>query len=352
MVTAPNLDTVDARLLNVLQRDFPLVRRPFSSIAAVLQISEEAVLERTARLKESGVLRQISMIFDSRALGYDSSLVASRVPDIAVARAVEAINAHPGVSHNYRREHDFNLWWTIAVPPGSVLSDHVDALHALSGAEVTRLMPTIRMFKIGVDFDMTGARESEQGERVAPARALDLPPLDAKDIALVRALQNDLPLDVEPFASGARAAGVNDEAFLESAKRFLEQGRARRFAAVLHHRHAGFTANGMSVWRVPEERIEECGEIMSGFAAVSHCYQRPTYPDWHYNLFGMLHARSREECERTAEAIADAIAVADHTLLFSTKEYKKVRVRYFEDDVAAWEHTHLADARSSASPSA
>lgn len=337
----PNLDPIDASLLNVLQREVPLGTRPFEELGKNLGISEADVLGRLERLKTSGVIRQISMIFDSRALGYDSSLVASKVPAASEKQAIAAINAHPGVSHNYRREHEFNIWWTIAVPPGSILSAHVDALHALSGATATRLMPTIRLFKIGVEFDMTGTGARGARSQVVAAHPDELPPLDQAEIALVRSLQDDLPLEPEPFAAAARASGVSVDAVLEAARRFIQQGRARRFAAVLHHRQAGFTANGMSVWQVPEDRIEECGEIMAGFSAVSHCYQRPTYPDWPFNLFGMLHARTRDECEGIAEAIADAINIADYGLLFSTEEFKKVRVRYFEDTFASWEKTHL-----------
>jgi DNA-binding Lrp family transcriptional regulator len=134
---------------------------------------------------------------------------------------------------------------------------------------------------------------------------------------------------------------------IETYQRFVDEGRCRRFAAVLHHRQAGFVANAMSVWKVPEDRIDDVGMQMAGFAAVSHCYQRPTYPDWPYNLFGMLHGRTKADCEEAAEAIARETSVTEHAMLYSTKEYKKVRVRYYTEDFFEWERRHLGNGAGS-----
>jgi DNA-binding Lrp family transcriptional regulator len=158
---------------------------------------------------------------------------------------------------------------------------------------------------------------------------------------MLRELQEDIALVAEPYARMAEHIGVTEDEVLQTAHRFVAEGRARRFAAVLYHRHAGFVANAMSVWKVPEDRIADVGMQMAGFAAVSHCYQRPTYPDWPYNLFGMLHGRTKEDCEVAAGAIARETGIDEHAMLYSTKEYKKVRVRYYTDEFFAWESKHL-----------
>jgi DNA-binding Lrp family transcriptional regulator len=284
------------------------------------------------------------MIFDTRALGYKSSLVASRAPDGKVDDVAHVINEHPGVSHNYRRDHEFNIWWTIAVPPESSLEDHVRTVHDLSGAESTRLMQTIRMFKIGVDLDMTGARPMDAKSTLPAykASAKAGQPLNEDEIAVLRELQEDIALIPSPYAAMAARLGIAESELIDVANRFVAEGRARRFAAVLYHRHAGFVANAMSVWKVPEDRIDDVGMRMAGFAAISHCYQRPTYPDWPYNLFGMLHGRTKEDCEAAADAIARETGVTEHAMLYSTKEYKKVRVRYYTDEFYSWESKHLA----------
>jgi len=342
-VKTRSLDQVDQQLLNVVQTDFPIESHPFRSLGERLGTSEGDVIDRLDALKADHIIRQISMIFDTRALGYQSSLVASRAPDGRVDECAAVINEHPGVSHNYRRDHEFNLWWTIAVPPTSSLEEHVNKVHELAGAESTRLMQTIRMFKIGVDLDMTGKRPMDAKSTLpaykASARAGT--PLEPLEIAMLRELQEDVALIPQPYASMAERIGVAEDELLEGAHRFVAEGRARRFAAVLHHRHAGFVANAMSVWKVPADRIDDVGLQMAGFAAVSHCYQRPTYPDWPYNLFGMLHGRTKDDCETAADAIARETGVDEHAMLYSTKEYKKVRVRYYTEDFFAWESAHL-----------
>ena len=339
------VDGTDQELLNLIQVDFPVAARPFAVLADRLGISEDDVLERLAALKEARIIRQISAIFDTRALGYKSSLVATRAPSDRVDEVAHVINGHPGVSHNYRRDHEFNIWWTIAVPPSSSLEDHAQTLHDLSGGEATRLMHTIRMFKIGVDLDMTGKRAADAKTTIPAYKASPKAgePLDDHEIALLRELQEDIALEPAPFASMAARLGITEEQVLEGAVRFVAEGRCRRFAAVLHHRQAGFVANAMSVWKVPEERIDEVGGMMAGFAAVSHCYQRPTYLDWPYNLFGMLHGRSKEECEASADAIARDTGISEHAMLYSTKEYRKVRVRYYTPEFFEWERTHLGN---------
>ncbi|HEX9712192.1 MAG TPA: AsnC family transcriptional regulator [Actinomycetota bacterium] len=337
------LDEIDQELLNLIQVAFPIEPRPFAFLADKLGTTEDEVIARLARLKQASIVRQISMIFDTRALGYRSSLIATRVPDGHIDQAAAIINEHPGVSHNYRRDHEFNLWWTIAVPPTSSLEDHVARVHDLAGGESTRIMHTIRMFKIGVDLDMTGRRRMDARSTI-PAyrtseRAGEL--LNPTEIAALRELQEDVELIPLPFAAMAERMGVTEDEVLGAAHAFIDEGRARRYAAVLYHRRAGFVANAMSVWEVPEDRIEEVGQTMAGFAAVSHCYQRPTYPDWPYNVFGMLHGRNKEDCETAARAIEVETGVTERRMLYSTKEYKKVRVRYYTDEFDRWEREHL-----------
>ncbi|MGH2725410.1 MAG: Lrp/AsnC family transcriptional regulator [Actinomycetota bacterium] len=339
------LDRTDQELLNLIQVDFPVESRPFDALAEKLSVDENEVIDRLSALKEAKIIRQISAIFDTRALGYKSSLVATRAPDNRVDEVAHVINDHPGVSHNYRRDHEFNIWWTVAVPPVSSLEDHVQAVHEIAGGESTRLLLTIRMFKIGVDLDMTGKRSADAKTKIPAYRHSPKAgeALDDGEIAILRELQEDIALEPAPFAGMAQRIGIAEQDLLDTAHRFVAEGRMRRFAAVLHHRQAGFVANAMSVWEVPEERIDEAGQTMAGFAAVSHCYQRPTYPDWPYNLFGMFHGRNKRECEDAADAIARETGVADHAMLYSTKEYKKVRVRYYAPEFFAWERAHLGN---------
>ena len=339
------LDRIDQELLNLVQVEFPVVPAPFATLGEALGVTADDVIERLGTLKKNKIIRQISAIFDTRALGYRSSLIATRAPVDRVDEVAAIISEHPGVSHNYRRDHEFNIWWTIAVPPSSSLEEHVDTVHTLAGAEQTRLMQTIRMFKIGVDLDMTGKRPMDAKTTLPAYKASSKAgeALDAHEIAVLRELQEDIALEPAPFAAMARRIGTTEDDVIATYGRFVTEGRCRRFAAVLHHRQAGFVANAMSVWKVPEERIDDVGMQMAGFAAVSHCYQRPTYPDWPYNLFGMLHGRTKGDCEEAADAISRETGVTEHAMLYSTKEYKKVRVRYYTEDFFEWERAHLSN---------
>ena len=346
-----DLHDLDADLLNAVQWSFPLTATPYADLAARLGRTEDDVLGSLRAAKDAGVLRQLSAIFDTRALGYSSALVAAKIDPDRIDAAAAVINEHPGVSHNYKRNHAYNLWYTLAVPPGEDFDAHLDELHRASGATVTRKLPTLKLYKIGVKLDMTGATKadakSEVLEHEKPERRPDMeaPVLSEREVDAIRVAQQDLPLVPRPFAGQAAQIGLTEDELLGILQSFIDRKLMRRFAAVMNHRNVGFKANAMGVWAVPEDELEEIGPQMAGFAAVSHCYRRPTYDDWPYTVFTMVHGRTARDCEETIDAIANETGVDEYTLLWSIKEYKKTRVMYFTPDWNAWRDTHLAPAR-------
>lgn len=325
-MTAAAMDATDRRLLNLIQKDFPLVARPFAAIGEQLGISEEDVLTRAERLKEAGIIRQISAIFDSRRLGYSSTLVAMDIPEEQVDESADRISEHPGVSHNYKRNHSFNLWFTLTLPPGADMETEVGRLSDISGARRVRILPALRVFKIGVELDL------EEGVSAAEKRAAaEQPPqgFREEDLNYVRVLQQDLPLEPAPFQGWAESLGVRQRRMLVKARELEASGVMRRFAAVLRHQKAGFVANAMICWRVPEEHLPHLGHRLASYPQVSHCYQRPVYPDWPYNVLSMVHARSRKQCEEIARRMSQEIGIEEYVILYSKKEYKKERVAYY-----------------------
>jgi len=326
------LDAVDRALLERLQADFPLTPRPFAALGRSLDLEETEVLARVRRLKEANVIRQISAIFDTRRLGYQSTLVAFHVADAALEDVAAQVSAHPGVSHNYARPHHYNLWFTLAVPPRRDLSAEINRLARQTGVDDWLNLPALRVFKIKTHFKLRG------GGSPRPVEQPDRPPQQTRtftqaDIPFVRALQRDLPVSVRPFSEAATELGLSEESLLDRAWELQAAGIMRRFGAVLRHRQVGYMANGMACWIVPEARIEEVGLCAAGFHQVSHCYQRPTYPPrWPYNLFTMIHGQSKEEVEEVATAIAERTGIEDYVILYSTKEYKKERVKYFTEE--------------------
>ncbi|HET9719250.1 MAG TPA: AsnC family transcriptional regulator [Solirubrobacteraceae bacterium] len=337
------LDDLDRRLLNLMQGRFPIAPRPYQHVGSEAGVSEAEVLGRVKRLLDERIIRQVTPIFDTRALGYSSMLVAARVDPENPWRAANVINQHPGVSHNYLRNHEFNIWFTIATEPDSKLGleGTLDILGRLAGAESIRQLPTLKLFKIRMDLEMEGGTEAlaKAAEAVEPAET-DPQPYDEFDQAVIRATQGDLPILPEPFAPAAAELGIPQERLLEHLRGMQERRLLRRVAAILFHRRAGFSANGMGVWKVPDDRIMEIGPQMAAFRGISHCYQRPTYEDWPYSVFTMAHGRSKEECDAILDSIAEQTGITERSTLYSSTEFKKIRLLYFTDEHRNWEREH------------
>jgi len=337
------LDDTDKQLLNLMQGRFPLVERPFAAVAEAAGLPEPEVLQRVERLLDKRIIREITPIFDTRALGYQSMLVAAKVDPAYPHRAAQVINAHPGVTHNYLRNHEFNLWFTIAVEPDSRLGlqGTLDVIAERTGAESIRQLPTIKLFKIRMDLEMEKGTDAlaAAGEAAEP---LELDPIVVtdEDIATIRATQGPMAVQPAAYAPAAERLGVTEEEVLRRLRSLQERGGLRRVAAILYHRRAGFSANGMGVWAVPEDEILETGKRMAAFRGISHCYQRPTYADWPYSVFTMAHGRSKEECDAILDSIAEETGIGERATLYSSTEYKKVRMLYFTEDFARWEQEH------------
>ncbi len=337
------LDERDKRLLNLMQGSFPITERPYQHVAAQAGMTEQEAMTRVRELIDERIIRQVTPIFDTRALGYSSMLVAAKVDPENPWRAANVINEHPGVSHNYLRNHEFNIWFTIATEPGSPLGldGTLEVLAREAGAGSIRQLPTLKLFKIRMDLEMEGdtAALARSAEAQAPAET-EPQPYDERDKAVIRALQGDMPIVAEPYAPAAAELGMRQHEFLTHLEGMQQRRLLRRVAAILFHRRAGFSANGMGVWKVPDERIMELGPQMAAFRGISHCYQRPTYQDWPYSIFTMAHGRSKEECDAILDSIATHTAIEERTTLYSSTEFKKVRLLYFTDDYRDWERKH------------
>jgi siroheme decarboxylase len=337
------LDDLDKRLLNLMQGSFPIEPRPYAHVAGEAGITEQEAIDRVQYLLDERIIRQVTPIFDTRALGYSSMLVAAKVDPDNPWRAASIINEHPGVSHNYLRNHEFNIWFTIATEPDSPLGldGTLEVLARIAGAESVRQLPTLKLFKIRMDLEMEGSTSDlAKAVEVAPPAETERQPYDEFDIAVIRALQGDMPVIAEPYAPAAAALDIPQEHLLAHLQRMQERRLLRRVAAILFHRRAGFSANGMGVWSVPDEQVMELGPRMAAFRGISHCYQRPTYEDWPYSIFTMAHGRSKEECDAILDSIADQTGVEGRATLYSSTEFKKIRLLYFTDDYRAWERKH------------
>jgi siroheme decarboxylase len=340
---ASPLDDLDKRLLNLMQGRFPIAPRPYEAVAKEAGITEQEVIQRVTHLLDERIIRQVTPIFDTRALGYSSMLVAAKVDPENPWRAANIINEHPGVSHNYLRNHEFNIWFTIATEPDSQLGldGTLEALAREAGAESVRQLPTLKLFKIRMDLEMEGGTEAlAKAVEVAPPAETERQPYDEFDMEVIRATQGDMPVIPEPYAPAAHKLNIPQDKLLSHLEQMQERRLLRRVAAILYHRRAGFSANGMGVWNVPDERVMEIGPRMAAFRGISHCYQRPTYEDWPYSVFTMAHGRSKDECDAILDSIATQTGIDDRATLYSSTEFKKIRLLYFTDEHRAWEREH------------
>ena len=317
-----------------------MVTRPFDAIAKKFDTTPEIIKEKLNNLKEIGVLRQLSAIFDTRKLGYTSSLVAMEIEHDKLDYVASQINRHPGVSHNYERDHQFNLWFTLAVPPGADLNAELEKFNVLKGIKKVRMLPTLQLFKIGVKLDLVDDKKHEIAptEEKKEIKNIKFEPTE-QDKDFIRELQKDMEIIDEPFLEAAKNLRITEDELFAKMKHYESMGVLRRFAAILRHRQVGFTANGMIVWKVPEGRITSVGETLGSFPQVSHCYERPTYDDWPYNVFSMIHCKTHDEAHDVAKTIQNQINVDEYKILFSSREFKKTRVEYFVENSFSLEDT-------------
>lgn len=329
-------------ILNRVQRDIPLVSNPFAALAEELALSEETLMAELASLKASGIIRNISGIFEASALGYISTLAAFEVDDAENAQSI--INSHPGVSHNYLRNHRFNLWFTLSVPQEEDMRGTIAKLAARAQARDFIVLPTIRRFKIGVHFKI-GDDEGDQNNPSFTNHHMHrhASPLTIAEKEAVRLLQKDLPVENNPFRAiiEKNKGRINETMLLDIGNALKERGALRRYSAVLRHHKAGYSANAMTAWKADSLTDDDIITIFGKNSHISHLYIRQTTPGkWEYPLFAMIHAKSDAELDSAIAALSSASGVKDYCALKTLREFKKERVEYFSEEFEKWKKSN------------
>lgn len=323
-------------LLRAVQAEVPFVESPFARLGGSLGVPERAVIEECRRLSEEGILREISAVLEGSALGYESALVAGAVDPTDVERVAAVVSAHPTVTHNYLREHRYNLWFTIAAPASIGVEAMLRALERATGVARFHALRRTATFKIGVRFDPEALVNASEASATTAVPAIEVGPREA---ALFRLLQTPLPLVERPFRELASAGGVEEAELLAFARAHLG-GAIRRYVGTLRHRKLGVRENGMVVWRVGEPEIERVGRLLAGAPEVSHCYARNPIEGFPYTLYSMVHGPDRERCAEIAAELSGRTGVTDFAVLFSVREFKKARLRYFLPELDRWWGEH------------
>jgi len=342
-----SMDSTDRALLNAIQNHFPIAVHPYQILGLAVGTTEEDAFKRIQHLRIEGIIRRLGGVFDSRRLGYYSTLCAAKVPEDKIPILAKLLERIPGVTHNYIRNHAYNCWFTLIARSQVVAERILDHVRETSGVAEVFSLPATQLFKINVNFDLSDEVASSdedpcseegidtlgdadlRGAHKGDNSAYDL---SDKDIALIQVLQGNLPDSQTPFTVLAKSLKWPVDEVISIASRLSAAKVIRRFGAVLRHQKAGFVANSMGVWQVDPERAAEVGETMARFKEVSHCYQRPTLPDWPYNLFTMVHGRTAEDCKDVMKRISLATGVTTYSMLFSTAELKKSSMQYFLEE--------------------
>ena len=311
------LDPIDRALLDRWQRDLPLVPRPFTAIAASLDLDESEVLGRLERLVSAGAISRIGGTCRPNTAAA-STLAAVAAPGHLVDDVAGAISAEPGVNHCYLREHEINIWFVATGPDRA----HVDATLAriarATGLEVLDLR-LVRPFNVDLGFGLEGTSKP-----LPPPRESDTTAIAPGDGAIIQELCEGLPIRPHPFAAVAEALGRSETDVLDRIRILVAAGVIGRVGVIVRHRALGWTSNAMVVWRAPESRIEAAGRSLVSVPGVTLCYQRrPAGETWPYTLYCMIHARSRSEALAILERASDAAGLCGvpSAMLFSIRCY-------------------------------
>lgn len=318
--------TLEFRLLNDFQRDFPLCPAPFAELATRLGVAEGVVIRGLENLRRSGKISRVGPVFAPKRIGA-STLAAMAIPPEKLDLVAQIVNRFPEVNHNYEREHRFNLWFVVTAGSEGRLQAALGAIEKAAGYTILRL-PLEQEFHIDLGFSMRAGEKKHVGvpRTFAPPR-----PLEELERRLVMALQEGLPFFIRPFSVLASRVGCDEVEVLERVRRWCDEGIIKRFGVVVRHHELGYRANAMLVHDIPDDQVEAVGNALAQSEGVTLCYRRPrVLPDWPYNLFCMIHGQAREDVEARiltlrAEAGIEGYA---HETLFSLTRFKQTGARY------------------------
>ncbi len=311
-------------LLNDWQRDFPITAQPFSELAAKVGAGETAILAALKRLQARGAISRVGAVLAPRRIGA-STLAALAAPAAEIERIAALVSARPEVNHNYQREHTYNLWFVATAADPATLAAALAAIERDTGCAVISL-PLEQEYHIDLGFDLKSAHKHHAHLSGTPARATD-----AVERQLITALQPGLELVPRPFGRLGERAGMSEDEVLGRITGWLEEGLIKRFGVVVRHHELGYRANAMVVFDLPAAEVDRIGLRLAAEPGVTLCYRRTrSLPEWPYNLYCMVHGRSREEAQPVIERLASIVG-APSTALFSTRRFKQCGARYFAE---------------------
>ena len=326
----------DLILLNRWQRDFPLTSAPFDVLASVLDCSSQNVISACQRLQQAGALSRIGAVFAPGA-GGASTLAAMQVPPEQLVKVAALVSRHLGVNHNYERENALNLWFVATAGSPNALEALLQTIESDTGLVVLRL-PMLRPYRIDLGFDLMSSSPKVGGQTHSTGR-----PVLAHEASLAALVERGLPLQERPYDVWAQALGWQTDKVLRTLQGWLSVGTVSRFGMVVRHHELGYTANAMTVFDVPDDEVDACGERLACQPGVTLAYRRARASGWNYNLYCMVHGRERSEVLALVQqaAVRAGIAHRQRQVLFSLRRFTQRGPRRFaKTNTAEVLHAH------------
>ena len=340
-VTAPHTapppdDALTLAMLDAWQRGFPLVPRPFAEIGDAMGLPEREVIARLATAQAHGLISRIGAVVQPNTVGA-STLAALSVPPERLEEVAAIVSAQPEVTHNYEREHEWNLWFVVTAADRAGVRTVLERIERQTGLKALDL-PLKRGFHIDLGFALPEANRPDGLKKHLPHNAGDAPvePIATTgfDRQLLAAIEDGLPLIARPYLAVATRLESTEDHVIDRLRALITAGVIRRFGIIVHHRRLGFRANAMVVWNVPDTLVEKAGRLLARSPGITLCYERPRrLPHWPYNLFSMIHGREREAVQARVDELAamleDRLGVAiPHAPLFSRRCFKQCGARF------------------------
>ena len=333
-----SLTDLERNFINHYQGDFPLQERPFKSIATQLNCSEDKLIETVSSLKRQKLLTRFGPLYDATRLGGGLTLAALSVPEDRYEIVTELVNAYPEVAHNYRRDHELNMWFVLATETPQEIDRILHSIEQSTKLKVYNF-PKQREFYIGLWLHLSGdgkhttvpvpGKTDWQTEPQTNKTRLDAR-FDDMDRKLISVTQKGFSIEHSPYQKIANDLGLTQDEVIQRLQHMLSCGIIRRIGAVPNHYRLGLTANGMTVWDVDDNKVIEMGNKIGQLDFVSHCYQRPRHlPLWRYNLFAMVHGANKDEVHEKVKQIENLLGenCKAHETLFSSAILKKTGLR-------------------------
>ncbi len=336
------MDNIDKKLINLIQNNFELIPAPYEKIGILLGISEEEVLTRLKRMKNEKILRYIGASIDYTNLNFNGILVAAKVPVGEIDKSASIINSHPGITHNYLRKDEYNMWFTISEPDSYDVEKTAKKILNLAKLKDYMLLKSEKKYKLNFSLNAY-AKESDDlnFEKIKTKKIVKEIQINNIDRRIIEELKQPFPIINRPFYELSRKLEMSEEELLEKLLYYKNSGLIRKVGAIISQKELGYNYNALVLWNVEEHKIDFFAQKLSSFKNISHCYRRTEFPHWKFSIYSMIHCYDENHFEKLIQFLNEDENVLDYKILQTEKELKKKRMSFSDLEYEKWHKYNL-----------